>query len=64
MQPEVYYYRAFVRTNSDALTNDRGEKFAIVPGMIATVDIHTGRKSVLQYLMKPLNRAREALRER
>jgi len=64
VQPEVFYYRVFVRTDSDALKNDAGETFSIVPGMVATVDIHTGRKSVLQYLMKPLNRASEALRER
>ncbi|BEP45041.1 hypothetical protein GmRootV15_56300 [Variovorax sp. V15] len=38
--------------------------FPIVPGMIASVDIHTGSKSVLDYLIKPLNKAREALRER
>jgi len=37
----------------------------ITPGMIATVDIQTGRKTVLSYLAKPLLRARsEALRER
>jgi adhesin transport system membrane fusion protein len=35
-----------------------------VPGMIATVDITTGHKTVLDYLIKPLNRAKEALRER
>jgi adhesin transport system membrane fusion protein len=32
--------------------------------MIATVDIHTGAKTVFEYLIKPLNRASEALRER
>lgn len=64
VQPEVYYYRVFVRTDADALTNDAGKKFSIVPGMVATVDIHTGKKSVMQYLLAPLNRAGEALRER
>jgi adhesin transport system membrane fusion protein len=64
VQPEVYYYRVFVRTETDALTDGRGNRLAIVPGMIAVVDIHTGEKSVLQYLLKPLNRAGEALRER
>jgi len=64
VQRDVYYYRAFVRTTSSALTDRRGKKLAIVPGMIAEVDIHTGQKSVLQYLLKPLNRASEALRER
>jgi len=32
--------------------------------MIATVDIKTGDKSILDYLLKPLNKAKEALRER
>jgi adhesin transport system membrane fusion protein len=32
--------------------------------MIATVDIKTGEKSVLDYMIKPFNRAKEALRER
>ena len=62
--PDIYYYRVFVRTNSVALVNKAGKRFPIVPGMIATVDIHTGSKTVMQYLMKPLNRAREGLRER
>jgi len=32
--------------------------------MVANVDIHTGEKTVLEYLVKPFNKAREALRER
>jgi adhesin transport system membrane fusion protein len=37
----------------------------IIPGMIATVDIQTGKKTVLSYLLKPVMRAKEmALRER
>ncbi|MFK3797052.1 MULTISPECIES: HlyD family efflux transporter periplasmic adaptor subunit [unclassified Pseudomonas] len=63
-KPEVFYYRVFIRTDSDVLRNKAGKTFAIVPGMIATVDIRTGEKTVLDYLIKPLNRAREALRER
>lgn len=64
VKPEVFYYRVFIRTNADVLRNKAGKTFAIVPGMIATVDIRTGEKTVLDYLIKPLNRAREALRER
>lgn len=64
VKPEIFYYRVFVRTRSDALVNKQGKRFAIVPGMVATVDVHTGQKTVLEYLLKPLNRAREALRER
>lgn len=62
--PEVYYYRVFIQTETDALVNDAEQRFPIVPGMIATVDIHTGSKTVFEYLIKPFNRAREALRER
>mgnify|MGYP003575424235 CR=1 FL=1 len=64
VKPEIYYYRVFIRAKADALVNKAGKHFPIVPGMIATVDVHTGQKSVLEYLLKPLNRAREALRER
>jgi adhesin transport system membrane fusion protein len=36
-----------------------------IPGLVATVDIITGEKSVLDYLLKPVLKARsEALRER
>jgi len=63
-KPEEYYYRVFIKTETDALFNKNEERFPIVPGMIATVDIHTGAKTVFDYLIKPLNRASEALRER
>ena len=32
--------------------------------MVATVDIRTGEKTVLDYLLKPFNKAKEALREK
>jgi len=64
VKPEEFYYRVFIKTETDALFNKHGDRFPIVPGMIATVDIHTGSKTVMDYLLKPFNRAREALRER
>lgn len=64
VKPEIVYYPVYVHTNADALTNRAGRRFPIVPGMITTVDIRTGRKTVWDYLTKPFNRAREALRER
>ncbi len=64
VRPEQVYYRVFIQTESDHLTNANGTQFPIVPGMIATVDIRTGEKTVWQYLIKPFNRAQEALRER
>ena len=61
-KPEVFYYRVFIRTSRDYLVNKAGRHFSIVPGMIATVDIKTGEKTVLDYMIKPFNRAKEALR--
>lgn len=63
-KPDNVYYRVFIRTDGDALVNQAGTRFPIVPGMIATVDIRTGQKTVFDYLMKPINYAGEALRER
>lgn len=64
VKPEVFYYRVFILTEDDALVNEIGVHFPIVPGMIATVDIRTGSKTIFDYLIKPINHAREALRER
>ncbi|AKX59369.1 secretion protein HlyD [Thiopseudomonas alkaliphila] len=64
VKPEIYYYRVFIRTETDSLSTKNGNQYPIVPGMIATVDIKTGEKTVFEYLMKPINKAKEALRER
>jgi len=58
------YYRVLVRTDTNALRTPNGQVLPIIPGMTASVEMLTGRKTVLQYLMKPLNRAGEAMRER
>ena len=58
------YYIAHVRTQSNAL-DYFGKKLSISPGMLASVDVITGKRSILYYLTKPINRARErALTER
>ncbi|HRO79588.1 MAG TPA: hypothetical protein PLA93_12895, partial [Acinetobacter towneri] len=56
--------RVYIRTDSDKLSNKAGQTFEITLGMVATVDIKTGEKTVLDYLIKPFNKAKEALRER
>lgn len=60
----IYYYRAYVLTEHNYLETKDGKRHPIRPGMIATTEIKTGRKTVMAYLLKPLNRAGEALRER
>ncbi len=64
VKQDQFYYRVYIRTDSDKLQNKEGKSFAITPGMVATVDIRTGEKTVLDYLIKPFNKAKEALRER
>jgi adhesin transport system membrane fusion protein len=58
------YYVAHVLTDANAL-DYYGKKLSISPGMLASVDVITGKRSVLHYLTKPINRATErALTER
>jgi adhesin transport system membrane fusion protein len=58
------YYLIQVRTEKSHLGKD-DHPLLIIPGMVATVDIITGEKSVLDYLLKPVLKARqEAMRER
>ncbi|WP_227367822.1 HlyD family type I secretion periplasmic adaptor subunit [Halomonas sp. M20] len=51
------YYKVYIRTESGSLTHN-GETLPIIPGMIAEVDIQTGERSVLDYLLKPLLKAK------
>lgn len=60
----VPFFRVIVETDKTYLGPREGQ-LPIIPGMQATVDIHTGRKSVLEYLIKPVLKLRhEAFRER
>jgi adhesin transport system membrane fusion protein len=55
------FYHVRVRTHKPSL----GPGLPIIPGMVAQVDILTGKKTVLSYLLKPVLRARaNALTER
>ena len=58
------FYHIRVRTNKNNLGSG-SKSLPIIPGMVATVDIISGKKTVLDYMMKPLRRTREmALTER
>ncbi|MDH5189195.1 MAG: HlyD family type I secretion periplasmic adaptor subunit [Rhodospirillaceae bacterium] len=58
------YFRVVVETDKAWLGMNEGE-LPIMPGMEATVDIHTGQKTVMDYLVKPVLKLRhEAFRER
>ncbi|GAA6163076.1 HlyD family efflux transporter periplasmic adaptor subunit [Pelagimonas sp. KU-00592-HH] len=56
------FYRVSVTIDTKDMT-ERQKAIEIRPGMRAQVELHTGSKTVLQYLLKPLYKSREALRE-
>jgi adhesin transport system membrane fusion protein len=59
------YFRVRLRTDKSYLVGKEGENLPIIPGMTASVDILTGKKTVLEYLLKPILKAQEqALTER
>jgi membrane fusion protein, adhesin transport system len=56
------HYRVTLSVDMTALT-ERQKGLEIRPGMQATAELHTGSKTVLHYLTKPLYKSREAMRE-
>lgn len=62
-RPETFY-RVMVRTDKNHLGSEQ-HPLPIIPGMVTTVEVLTGEKSVLDYIVKPARLLRdEALRER
>ena len=57
------HYRVVLRINRVGMT-PRQAAIELRPGLQATVELHTGARTVLGYLAKPLTRGREALHER
>jgi adhesin transport system membrane fusion protein len=62
-RPDDTYYRVLILTDSSALEAG-GKSLPIIPGMVASVEVRTGEKTILDYLLKPVLKAREAFRER
>jgi adhesin transport system membrane fusion protein len=56
------HYKVTLQVDTANLT-ERQSSLQIRPGMQASVELHTGSKTVLQYLMKPLYKSKQALRE-
>jgi adhesin transport system membrane fusion protein len=59
------FYIVKVRTQESRLLKDNGTEMPIIPGMLTSVDVITGKKSILEYILNPILRAKDtALRER
>lgn len=54
-----HFYRVRVRTFENTLKR-KGEVLPIIPGMVAQVDVLTGKRTVLSYLMKPFVKTMDA----
>ena len=58
------YYKVMIKTNQTYLEK-HGDKLPIIPGMITSVDIITGKKSILDFILKPILKTKQnALHER
>lgn len=59
------FYLIRVRTDASSIKNSNDEDMPIIPGMMANVDVLTGKRTILDYILNPILRANEtALRER
>ncbi|SDG35493.1 HlyD family type I secretion periplasmic adaptor subunit [Roseospirillum parvum] len=58
------FYQVVVRTKNNSLERN-GKVLPLMPGMVASVDILTGKRSILDYILKPILKAKSnALTER
>ena len=58
------YYRVIVKTEKNYLERN-GNKLPIIPGMVASVDIITGKKTILDFILKPILKVKQnSLHER
>lgn len=58
------HYRARIRTDATTLRGAGNRPLAVLPGMTASVEIRTGDRTVLDFLLKPMFKGSEAFRER
>lgn len=62
---DVTFYRVHVRTQGRKFSGRPDEDLQILPGMTATVEVKTGKNTVLSYLLKPIVKTlRESMSER
>jgi len=59
-----YYFAVTLESERTYFETGDERRHPIIPGMVTTTEIVTGERTILQYLLKPLRKASEALRER
>lgn len=61
---DTSYYRARIRTDVSTLRAKGDQPLPVLPGMTASVEIRTGERTVMAFLLKPMLKGTEAMRER
>ena len=57
------YYRVMLRVDADTL-HEKGKALPLLPGMTGSVEVRIGERSVLNFLLRPMLKSKEAFRER
>lgn len=58
------FYIIRIRTDASTIKNEQHKEMPIIPGMVTEVDVITGKRTILEYILNPILRANEvALRE-
>jgi adhesin transport system membrane fusion protein len=60
---DATYYRVMLRTDRSTL-KEKGKPLPILPGMTGQVEVRTGERSVLSFILRPMMKSKEAFRER
>jgi adhesin transport system membrane fusion protein len=53
-QGELASYRVQVTTDASTFNGREGDPLTLQPGMTATIEVKTGKNTVLKYLLKPV----------
>jgi adhesin transport system membrane fusion protein len=61
--PDATWYRALVHADGSTLQGG-GKQLPVLPGMLGQVEIRTGQRSVLGFLLRPMMKSQEAFKER
>ena len=57
------YYRVMLRVDNNTL-HEKGKALPLLPGMTGSVEVRIGERSVLNFLLRPMIKSKEAFRER
>ena len=57
------YYRVMLRVDANTL-HEKGKSLPVLPGMTGSAEVRIGERSVLNFLLRPMLKSKEAFRER